>query len=194
MADVAERIEESGRRIGHHVWVEARLFEVIGRWSGTVDDPRARALFGSESRHHAWHVQLWHELLPALPHVGPSQLVAPAGPEAEMIAALEALDDSAEVEGDGPAAGTGGTGGADGGDAEADADRQGDPGAVARLAALVRDALPALERTYEEHLARTTPLTDGPTVRVLRLVLADLAEDRAAGEALLDTLTPTQPG
>ena len=30
MADVAETIEESGRRIGHHAWVEARLFEVVG--------------------------------------------------------------------------------------------------------------------------------------------------------------------
>lgn len=170
MADVAETIEESGRRIGHHVWVEARLFEVTGRWSGTVDEPRARALLGRQSRHHAWHVQLWHELLPALPHVGPSQLVAPGEDGAATIAGLEALDDA----GDTPDAGT--------------------DAAVARLTALVRDAVPALERAYEDHLARTTPLTDAPTVRVLRLVLADLADDRAAGEALLDTLTSTNPG
>ena len=30
MADVAETIEESGRRIGRHSWVEARLFEIVG--------------------------------------------------------------------------------------------------------------------------------------------------------------------
>jgi hypothetical protein len=175
MADVAETIEESGRRIGHHVWVEARLFEVTGRWSGTVDEPRTRALLGRQSRHHAWHVQLWHDLLPALPHLGPSQLVASGEDGAEMIAALEGLDDEADDDVD-------------------DTPEAGTDAAVARLTALVRDAVPALERAYEDHLARTAPLTDGPTVRVLRLVLADLADDRTAGEALLDTLASTRPG
>jgi hypothetical protein len=216
MADVAETIEESGRRIGHHVWVEARLFEVVGRWSGTVDEPRARALFARQSRHHAWHVQLWHELLPGLPHVGPSQLVAPDGDRAALIADLEALDDADRtgpdasspagdrsrddaapagdrLSADDPAT-AGATPAADASSPAGDRpepDAGADPGedAVARLTAVHRVAIPALVRAYEDHLERTTPVTDGPTQRVLRLVLADLAEDRAAGEALLDDLT-----
>ncbi len=35
--DDSQTIEESGRRIGGHAWVEMRLFEKLGRWSGVVD-------------------------------------------------------------------------------------------------------------------------------------------------------------
>jgi hypothetical protein len=63
-----------------------------------------------------------------------------------------------------------------------------DPGAagtVERLTGLYRVALPHLIATYTEHLARTTPITDGPTSRALHLVLADENDDRLAGEDLL---------
>ncbi|HET6950606.1 MAG TPA: hypothetical protein VFI47_09535 [Acidimicrobiales bacterium] len=56
---------------------------------------------------------------------------------------------------------------------------------VARLAALHQIVLPHLRATYTAHRARTTAVTDGPTVRVLRLVRADLDEDdRALAGAL----------
>jgi hypothetical protein len=169
MADVAETIEESGRRIGHHAWVEARLFEVVGRWAGTVAEPRSRALFSRQSAHHAWHVELWHGLLPALPHVSDTQLVAPGGTDAETVAALAAFDEPA--------------------DAGPDSSERGHrDDAVARLVALYRDALPELVAVYDDHLAHTSPVADGPTMRVLRLVRADLAEDAAAGEALIAAL------
>jgi hypothetical protein len=162
MADVAETIEDSGRRIGRHAWVEARLFELVGRWAGTVAEPRSRALFGRQSAHHAWHVELWHGLLPALPHLAATQLVAPDGADAEMVATLAALDE------------------ADDGETPA--------GALARLVALHREALPRVLATYDDHLAHTTPVTDGPTVRVLRLVRTDLAEDLTAGLELAEAL------
>jgi hypothetical protein len=169
MADVAETIEDSGRRIGHHAWIEARLFEIVGRWAGTVTEPRSRALFARQSAHHAWHAELWHGLLPALPHVSDSQLVASDEVDAELVATLSALDD------------------ADGGDTTA--------GAVSRLVALQHQVLPRLLAAYDDHLAHTTPVTDGPTMRVLHLVRADLADDIAAGDALLAALeaTPTPP-
>jgi hypothetical protein len=169
MADVAETIEESGRRIGRHAWAEARLFEIVGRWAGTVDEPRSRALFGRQSAHHAWHAELWHGLLPALPHLADTQLVAPDETDSELVAALAALDE---------------------------ADDAGAPAAAsARLIALHRRALPRLLASYDDHLVHTTPVTDGPTVRVLRLVRTDLTEDIAAGDALIAALEsrPTLP-
>ncbi len=167
MADVAETIEQSGRRIGHHVWVEMRLFETVGRWSGTVPEPRARALFARQSHHHAWHAELWHALLPALPHLAPSQLVAPDEADAEIVATLTSLDHDDEA--------------------------AADDGTVARLSALYRVAFPRLHATYTDHLEHTTVVTDGPTARALRLALADLADDRADGEALIGALLSNTP-
>jgi len=162
MADVAETIEESGRRIGHHAWVEARLFEIVGRWAGTVAEPRSQALFARQSAHHGWHVELWHCLLPALPHLAATQLVASEGADAERVATLAALD---EPDGSGSAAGV-----------------------TTRLITLYRQTLPSLLATYDDHLAHTSPVADGSTIRVLRLVRTDLVEDVAAGEALIEAL------
>ena len=64
MGDVAETIEESGRRIGQRAWVEARLFETLGAWSAAVADPRARARLAAQSHHHAWHAELFDRVLP----------------------------------------------------------------------------------------------------------------------------------
>lgn len=191
MTDVAETIEESAHRIGHNAWVEARLFEIVGSWAGTVTEPRSRALFGRQSAHHGWHVELWHGLLPALPHVADTQLVAPGGSDAETVATLAELDERPNTvdtanptgSGDGPEVtdvreASGGRGG------ETPTD------AVDRLIALYRQVLPALLATYDDHLAHTSPIADGPTMRVLQLVRTDLTEDIAAGEALIEALVP----
>jgi hypothetical protein len=159
MADVAETIEASGRRIGHHAWVEMRLFEALGRWSGTAADPRAKAMLATQSHHHAWHAELWHALLPALPHLPAADLVAPSEATSELVAALAELDE-----------------------APAPADD------VSRLAALYRVALPRVAAAYRDHLALTTPVTDGPTIRALGLVLADLDADTRAGLELFAAL------
>jgi hypothetical protein len=169
MAHATETIERSGQRIGRHAWIETRLFELVGRWSGTVVDPRARALFGRQSHHHAWHAELWHGLLPALPHLPASGLVVPDEASARLAATLVDLDDRTD-----PAA---------------------DDGVAARLDAVYGVALPQLVGSYTDHLEHTTVVADGPTTRVLRLVLADLADDLAAGEALReDRPTPAGAG
>jgi hypothetical protein len=155
---VAETIEQSARRIGHHAWVEMRLFELLGRWSGTVPEPRAQALFASHSRHHAWHTELWHSLLPVVPHLAAVDLVAPDEADAALIASLEALDE---------------------GDA---------PGTARQLTAVYREVLPHLDRSLRAHLDVATPVTDGPTMRVLRMVLADIDQDRVAGDQLIEAL------
>jgi hypothetical protein len=94
MATTAETIEQSGLRIGGHAWVEMRLFETLGRWSGVVDEPRARVVLAAASRHHARHSELWMGLLPGLPHLATADLVAPGDGAAAMVAALEDLDDA----------------------------------------------------------------------------------------------------
>lgn len=163
MADVAETIAVSSRRIGRHAWVESRLFETLGRWSGLVPDGRSRALFARQSQHHAWHAGLWKDLLPALPHLPDSELIVPDEHDAEVVAGLDALD---------------------GDDATAASARS----TTARLAAVYGLVLPHLTTTYAVHLEHTTEVTDAPTRRVLRLVLADLADDQAAGDALIADL------
>ncbi|HEX6167420.1 MAG TPA: hypothetical protein VFZ30_11570, partial [Acidimicrobiales bacterium] len=59
---------------------------------------------------------------------------------------------------------------------------------VSRLAAIYRVALPRVTAAYRDHLALTTPVTDGPTIRALGLVLADLDADTRAGLDLLAAL------
>jgi hypothetical protein len=225
MADVAETIEASGRRIGHHAWVEMRLFETLGRWSGTVADPRAKALLAGQSHHHAWHAELWYALLPALPHLPAADLVAASEATSELVAALAELDEAPAGASDAtrspadatpspadatpsPADATPSSAGAaapsaprdtpspageaptsadaDEADAdEADADEADD---VARLTAIYRDALPRVAAAYRDHLGLTTPVTDGPTIRALGLVLADLDADTRAGLELIAAL------
>ena len=146
---VAETIEESGLRIGAHTWVAARLFEALGRWSVTVDDPRARAVLATASRRLGWQVELLWGLLPGLPHLPAAELVAPPASLPDLVVTLEALDEAP--------------------------DRQ-------RVAALVDDVLPRVLADLDEHLAVTTPVTDGPTVRALGLARADV-------QAALDALS-----
>jgi hypothetical protein len=167
MADVAETIDESGRRIGHHAWIEMRLFETVGAWVASVSEPEVKALLAAQSHHHAWHAELWHGLLPGLPHLPAADLVAPADADAEVIASL---DDLAEH------------------DLGPGADRTG-----ARLVALYRVALPHLIAGYTDHLARATVVTDGPTIRALRLALADVEHDRQAGDDLIGSLVAVPP-
>jgi hypothetical protein len=57
---------------------------------------------------------------------------------------------------------------------------------LGRLAGLTRVVLPRLLVTYERHLARAVPVTDGPVMRALRLVRGDELEALAEGEALLE--------
>jgi hypothetical protein len=54
-------------------------------------------------------------------------------------------------------------------------------------------ALPRLRAAYDDHLTHSTPVTDGPAIRALRLAIADVEADTQAGLDLLATL-PALPG
>ena len=150
----AETLEQSARRIGHHAWIELRLFEILGAWVTAVPELEAKAVLATQSYHHAWHAELWHGLLPSVPHLHAPDLVTPADPgTAEQIDSLTAAT-----------------------------------GTVERLSGLYEVVLPGLIAAYTDHLERTTPVTDGPTIRALRLVLADEEADARTGERVLRSL------
>jgi hypothetical protein len=60
-----------------------------------------------------------------------------------------------------------------------------------RLAWLCEEALPGLLDRYADHLARTTVLTDGPAIRVLGIVTADVRADLTAARAVRSALGAT---
>ena len=64
----------------------------------------------------------------------------------------------------------------------------GRPGALPLIAGLYRVVLPRLVTSYERHLAVTSPITDGPVARALRLVLNDEIADWRAGERIVERL------
>lgn len=86
-------LEVSARLLGGYAWLEERCFEVLGRASGRLADPRVQAFLGTQARHHAWHAELWRQHLPVWGGPGPGELVAPAHPAlVELVAALEPAD------------------------------------------------------------------------------------------------------
>ena len=64
----------------------------------------------------------------------------------------------------------------------------GAPGSVERLAGVHRALLPRLSAAHAVHLEATSAVADAPTMRTLRLVLADQDEDRRGGDRLLQGL------
>jgi hypothetical protein len=154
MIRVAETIEQSGRRIGNHAWIEMRLFETVGGWVASVPELEVKAVLAAQSHHHAWHAELWHGLLPSIPDIRTADLIAPADD------ATQALVDSL-------------------------AEPSGPDRTAQRLERLYRQVVPGLIAGYRDHLDRTTPVTDGPTIRALHLILTDEEDDRLAGESLL---------
>ena len=82
-------LEDGARVAGHHVWLEMRLFEVLGGWVPTVAEPRVKTHLATQSRRHAWHADLWREHLPRVAGIDADSLVAPPGDGwADVIAAL----------------------------------------------------------------------------------------------------------
>jgi hypothetical protein len=147
-------LEPSARRIGHYCWLEMRAFEILGSWTGAVPEPAVKAVLATHSRHHGWHAELWHDLLPVIGETGVDSFIAPPNPAlvafVDALAAPEALDLTIE-----------------------------------KLVGAYRVLVPHSAITYRDHLDRTSPVSDGPTIRALRLVLSDQHHHWQEGEALL---------
>ncbi len=159
--------------VGEYRWIEQALYRLTGAWVRSVPVPSVQLHLDAQSMRHAWHAELWAERLPVLAGVDPDRLTAPSAPAAALVAALEGT----VVPPEGPGSSW----------PAADEDRSG-PGALPLLAGLYRVVLPRLVTTYDRHLQGTSAVTDAPTRRALRLVLADEVEDWTTGERLVQRL------
>ncbi len=65
---------------------------------------------------------------------------------------------------------------------------EGEDHTIEKLVGAYRVLLPRLIVAYSQHLRATTEVTDGPTIRALRLVLRDDLDGWARGEELLQSL------
>jgi hypothetical protein len=86
-------LDEAVRLVGGHLWAESRLFETIGGWVASTDEPEAKLLFDRHSQHHAWRAQQWWDRLPVLADIERERLIQPPTPAAAGAgAALAGLD------------------------------------------------------------------------------------------------------
>jgi hypothetical protein len=173
--DAPFALEASALRIGRYRWVEMRLFEALGGWVTGVPELDAKALLATHSRHHGWHAELWHDLLPELPvlpttdggHPGAGISIddwAPPPSDEQLAAFAAALTE--------PRA----------------------PGlTVEKLVGVYRVALPQTIAAYTRHLRAASPVADEPTIRALRLVLSDELDHWRDGEMLVQSLV-VEPG
>lgn len=186
---------DTALRVGWYRWVELQLFEILGRAAGAVRHHSSQVLFREASYHHAWHVELWDDRLSALGVGDAASLTVPsceaASATMSKLASLASL--AAEGDGDGEAsdgeASEGDAAAADGaGPTGASSRRSGDAQAAGCLAGAYRVVLPRLLVACSEHLRAASPVSDGPLLRTLGLVVPDLMRDWLRGEALLQTL------
>jgi hypothetical protein len=161
-ARVALTLLESALLLGRYNWVEFRLFEVLGSWVANETESEARLLFDIQSRHHAWHSELFAERIPDVDGVVDPGTVTVASDEA-IVELLSTL------------------GGVPGGE-------EGGGGTLVRLVGLARVVLPRLVCGYGYHLSRAAAVSDGPVIRALELALRDDIEDWQAVELLVQRL------
>lgn len=148
-------IEEIVPVVGGLAWVAGRLFELEGRWAGSMAEPTAVVHLAEHSRHHGWHAGLWREALPDSPALAAGDhVVAPAGWDAAMALTAEGARIDA------------------GGDAT-------------RLAALYRGLVPRLAGMLADLDRCLVGPGDAAVRRALGFVVGDVDNDLRGGSSLL---------
>ncbi|HTW08545.1 MAG TPA: hypothetical protein VME46_13595 [Acidimicrobiales bacterium] len=180
-ARAALPLVEAARRAGAAAWLEARLYEVVGAWTGTTNDPQLKVWFEIASQHHAWRAELWRARLPA-------RLVPNYPPGDDGTSGRAPASDPL-------AAGRGtGHGGANMVRPPSDRDEvalsllAGLSGDAVRLAVYGRVVQPRVIALYRQWWAACSPASDGPIARALRMAITDAAEDWQSGTELLGEL------
>lgn len=78
--------------IGHDVWIERQVFELLGTSSATRGAPAVTVHLAGYSRRHGWHAQNLFDRLPELSVLDPEQLVVAPGPRCvELFGAMRDL-------------------------------------------------------------------------------------------------------
>jgi hypothetical protein len=80
------------QRVGHAVWTERRLFEALGGWVRSTDDPATKVALATQSRHHAWRADQLASLLSTFGGTDAQQLTTPV--DGAVAAALVACADA----------------------------------------------------------------------------------------------------
>ncbi len=170
-------LDATAALVGEYRWIESTLYRLLGEWVTDMPVAAVQVQLDAQSMRHAWHAELWAERLPVLAGIDPDGAHRAVRSECRPVGGLVGDRPPAGLAGAGPPAGE---------------EPSGRPGALPRLAGLYRVVLPRLVTTYERHLRRWRPVTDGPVARALRLVLNDEIEDWRAGERLVERLV-TRP-
>ncbi len=152
--------------MGAYRWVESRLFETLGGWVAAVPEPEVKAMLAVHAREHAWHAELWHEQLPRAESMSPEGLTRPANED--LVTFVTALGKPEGPENDGPGR------------------------TIEKLVGAYRVLVPRMIVAYSAHLDAGSPITDGPVIRALRLILRDEVEAWSRGEALIQSLLGTE--
>jgi hypothetical protein len=170
-------LEQQASIVGGYIWVERRLFEILGTWVESEPLTEAQLLFDMYSQQHGWHAELFTERLPVVdslqadwtsraPSVEVDRMLAElSGPVGFTSDATRAVIRGAHPSGRRPGGGT-----------------------LLRLVGLGRVVLPRLVTGYTSHLRRVSPVADGPLTRSLRFVVHDEIEQWQAIETLAETL------
>jgi len=87
-------IVDTARQLARDVYVERRLFEILGVWSSEATDHEAVRLFAVQSRHHGERAEWFADLQPVLHDVDDALLAPPAA----LVEYLDAVAASAGVE------------------------------------------------------------------------------------------------
>ena len=152
-----DTIDELAGRVRRWIALEEALFEALGQWTRSAAEPAAKRTFATWCHRHAWHAELWRARLPTYQ----GRAVASAL-DARLIAETAAWIEPLA------AALTTAT----------------PTDTAAKVAAMADAVVPAMTSALGEHRTAVDERLDGPTGRILALVEADLAAERAAYDAL----------
>ncbi len=137
-------------RISWYHRIEVELFHTLGRWAtqpGAADlAPADRVLLGTQARYHAWHGELWQAQFPTAGQ-------AFADLRTNRFGESDPFPNAGFLSLGFP-------------------NVPNLPSATEGMEILYDEVLPHLAGLYESHLEAASPMTDGPILRVLHLVLA----------------------
>ena len=168
-------LEAQARLLGGYVWVERRLFEILGAWVESEPLAEAQIIFDTYSQQHAWHAELFGERLPAADSLDSDWTSRAPSVEldrmlGELAGASSEPTHAARARGEHPSG------------------RRPGGGTLLRLVGLARVVLPRLVAGYALHRRRTGTVSDAPVARSLRFVMHDEIEQWQAVEVLAQTL------
>ena len=85
-------LAELTERLGALVWVEEKMFEILGEWSAFEPVAKAAIVFATASRHHGWHAEIIADCLPTSPQLREREVIQPPTQGwADAIATLRSL-------------------------------------------------------------------------------------------------------